>query len=78
MKISQINRSKQSKVAFDRLKGRIAVISGGANGVGAAASRMFAREGAAVVILDWDRAGGEAFWSLAPFFLECWKEDTGR
>jgi NAD(P)-dependent dehydrogenase (short-subunit alcohol dehydrogenase family) len=60
MKISQINRSMQSKTAFDRLKGRIAVISGGANGVGAAASRMFAEEGAAIVILDWDRAGGEA------------------
>jgi len=60
MKISQINRSMRSKVAFDRLKSRIAVISGGANGVGAAASRMFAKEGAAVVILDWDRAGGEA------------------
>ena len=56
MKISQINRSMQSKVAFDRLTGGIAVISGGANGVDAAASRMFAKEGAAVVILDWDRA----------------------
>lgn len=60
MSISQIKRSMQSKTALDRLKGRISVISGGANGVGAAASRMFANEGSAVVILDWDRVGGEA------------------
>jgi|TARA_B110000971_G_scaffold219981_1_gene262391 NAD(P)-dependent dehydrogenase (short-subunit alcohol dehydrogenase family) len=60
MNISQINRSMKLKPALNRLEGRIAVISGGANGVGAAASRLFSNEGAAVVILDWDRASGEA------------------
>jgi len=36
----------------DRLKGRVAIISGGATGVGGAASRLFAAEGARVAVLD--------------------------
>lgn len=35
-----------------RLQGKVAIISGGAGGCGEAASRMFAREGAAVAIID--------------------------
>ncbi|WP_271024106.1 SDR family oxidoreductase [Rhizobium sp. RCAM05973] len=36
----------------DRLKGKIAIISGGATGMGGAASRLFAREGAKIAIID--------------------------
>jgi NAD(P)-dependent dehydrogenase (short-subunit alcohol dehydrogenase family) len=36
----------------DRLKGKIAIISGGATGMGGAASRLFAAEGAQVAIID--------------------------
>ena len=36
----------------DRLKGKIAIISGGATGMGGAASRLFAAEGATVAIID--------------------------
>lgn len=43
-----------------RLAGRVAIISGGAGGCGAAAARLFAAEGAAVGIIDRDAAGGAA------------------
>src|SRR6478735_2495112 len=40
----------------DRLKGKVAIISGGATGMGGAASRLFAAEGARVAIIDRNEA----------------------
>ncbi|PDT31275.1 oxidoreductase [Rhizobium sp. L9] len=63
----------------DRLKGKIAIISGGATGMGGAASKLFAAEGARVTIIDRNGqaaaetvkqirdAGGEA---------DCWTADV--
>lgn len=45
---------------MDRLKGKTAIISGGATGMGAASARLFAAEGAAVGIIDRNAAAGEA------------------
>ena len=43
-----------------RLEGKVALISGGAGGCGLAASELFAREGAAVGIVDLPQSEGEA------------------
>ncbi len=43
----------------DRLRGKVAIVSGGATGVGGAASRRFAAEGARVAVLDIDEAAAE-------------------
>ena len=43
-----------------RFAGKIAIITGGANGIGAATVRRFVTEGAAVVVADLDAQGGGA------------------
>ncbi len=40
--------------------GRVAIITGGASGIGAAAARAFVQAGAKVVITDINDAGGSA------------------
>lgn len=44
----------------DELSGKVAVVTGGANGIGRAAVELFVAEGAHVVIADVDDAAGEA------------------
>lgn len=43
-----------------RVEGRIALVTGGARGIGRATAHVLAKEGATVVVADRDRPGGEA------------------
>lgn len=43
----------------DRLRGKVAIVTGGGSGIGEASSLLFAREGAAVVVADRDGVGAE-------------------
>lgn len=52
---------------FRRLEGKVAIITGGAQGIGEAAVRLFAKHGANVIIADIDDSAGEKLSaSLAP------------
>jgi NAD(P)-dependent dehydrogenase (short-subunit alcohol dehydrogenase family) len=62
------------------LDGRVAIVTGGANGIGYAIARRFLREGARVVIADsQDQAGRKAEQELAQYGLvQFFKTDVSR
>lgn len=60
MNVESISRKVLGRPSLGRLEDRVAFLSGGANGVGASAARMFVAEGASVAIVDWDADAGAA------------------
>ncbi|MEZ0481370.1 SDR family NAD(P)-dependent oxidoreductase [Planococcus sp. SSTMD024] len=49
-----------------KLQGKTAIITGGASGIGAATARLFAKEGAKLVLVDLNAEKGQAFASELP------------
>jgi NAD(P)-dependent dehydrogenase (short-subunit alcohol dehydrogenase family) len=45
---------------MSQVKGKVAIVTGGALGIGAACAATLAREGAKVVVTDLDDIGGQA------------------
>jgi NAD(P)-dependent dehydrogenase (short-subunit alcohol dehydrogenase family) len=69
--MSPISSSNSATVSFG-LKGRVCIVTGGAQGIGEACARRFAREGAQVVIADMADAPGEALaQELGALYIHC-------
>jgi NAD(P)-dependent dehydrogenase (short-subunit alcohol dehydrogenase family) len=65
---------RESKAVYPSLRGRTALVTGGASGIGEAIVRGFARQGARVAVLDLDDHSGEALASElgdTVLFLHC-------
>lgn len=50
---------------MERLKNKVAIVTGGSSGIGRATVQLFATEGARVAVGDLDVAGGEETVRLA-------------
>ena len=57
---AKVFQHTESKLSMRQLEGKVAFITGGASGIGAACARRLAAEGAGVVITDLDDATGAA------------------
>lgn len=69
--MSPISSSNSATVSFG-LTGRVCIVTGGAQGIGEACARRFAREGAQVVIADMADAPGEALAAeLGALYIHC-------
>lgn len=61
-----------------RVEGKVALVTGGASGLGAAAARMLVREGARVAITDVNEEAGQALANELGMTTRFWKLDVTR
>ncbi len=61
-----------------RVEGKVALVTGGASGLGAASVRMLVREGARVAITDLNEAGGQALAKELGEAARFWRLDVTR
>jgi NAD(P)-dependent dehydrogenase (short-subunit alcohol dehydrogenase family) len=59
------------------LDGAVALVTGGANGIGAAAARRLAARGARVVVADVDERGAEVAAAIGGRFARCDVREQG-
>jgi NAD(P)-dependent dehydrogenase (short-subunit alcohol dehydrogenase family) len=70
--------TSSSRISFG-LAGRVCIVTGGAQGIGEACARRFAREGAKVVIADLDDTKGQALAAeLGGLYVHCDVGDKAR
>jgi NAD(P)-dependent dehydrogenase (short-subunit alcohol dehydrogenase family) len=48
------------EIPFEDFHGKVAMVAGGASGIGRASAHLFAQSGAKVVVVDNNEAGGSA------------------
>jgi NAD(P)-dependent dehydrogenase (short-subunit alcohol dehydrogenase family) len=60
------------------LEGAVALVTGGANGIGAAAARRPAARGARVVVADVDERGADVAAAIRGRFVRCGRKTNGR
>ena len=69
--MSSFSPATSTDISFG-LQGRVCIVTGGAQGIGEACARRFAREGALVVIADMADAAGETLAAeLGALYLHC-------
>ncbi len=69
--MNTISSTNSAPISFG-LAGRICIVTGGAQGIGEACIRRFAREGARIVIADIDDSRGQALASeLGGLYVRC-------